>query len=72
VHVRKAVRDIRHFVPHLASDGAFVVLKDEKGQVLGKSPHVPRQTLRALVTTIQDMAPIAGISEHRMPEPTSH
>jgi hypothetical protein len=65
LHVRKAVRDIHHFIPHLASDGAFVVLKDINGEVLGKSPHVPKQTLKALVVKIQDLAPIAGIHEER-------
>ena len=74
LHVRKAVRDIHHFVPHLASDGAFVVLKDTNGEVLAKSPHVPKQTLKALVAKIQDLAPVAGIHEERdSPSPaTSH
>lgn len=70
LHVRKAVRDIHHFIPHLASDGAFVVLKDTNGEVLAKSPHVPKQTLKALVAKIQDLAPVAGIHEDR-PTPTA-
>jgi uncharacterized protein YegP (UPF0339 family) len=63
VHVRRAVRNSRHFVPHQASDGAFVVLKDTTGEVLAKSPRVPPATLKALVATIQEMAPIANIHE---------
>ncbi len=73
LHVRKAVRDIHHFVPHIADDGAFVVLKDSKGEVLGKSPHVAKKALKALVETIQEMAPIADISEpHASPQASSH
>ena len=61
VNVRKAVRDIRNMVAHLADDGAFVVLKSSSGEVLGRSPHVPRSMLRALAARIQEMAPISEI-----------
>lgn len=63
VHVRRAVRDLHHFVPHLADDGAFAVLKDTNGDVLGKTPHVPKTRLRQLVVAIQDLAPVAFIHE---------
>jgi len=63
VSVRKAVRDIRNMVPHLAEDGAFVVLKSNSGEVLGRSPHVPRAHLRGLAARIQEMAPISEIHD---------
>ncbi len=63
VHVRRAVQDIHRFVPHLASDGAFVELQDERGAVLAKSPHVPKEQLRVLVDRIREVAPIAWIRE---------
>jgi hypothetical protein len=72
LHVRRAVRDVRHFVPHAAPDGAFVVLKDSSGEVLAKSPRVPRSRLRTLVLAIQEAAPIAGIQENSpAPAPSS-
>jgi len=63
VNVRKAVRDMRNMVAHLADDGAFVVLKSGSGEVLGRSPHVPRSMLKVLATRIQEMAPISEILE---------
>ena len=63
VNVRKAVRDIRNMVAHLAEDGAFVVLKSGSGEVLGRSPHVPKAHLRTLAGRIQEMAPISEILE---------
>jgi hypothetical protein len=63
VNVRKAVRDIRNMVAHLAEDGAFVVLKSNSGEVLGRSPHVPRSLLKSLAARIQEMAPISEIQE---------
>ena len=63
VNVRRAVRDIRNMVAHLADDRAFVVLKSRTGEVLGRSPHVPRSMLKVLAARIQEMAPISEILE---------
>jgi hypothetical protein len=63
VNVRKSVRDIRNMVAHLADDGAFVVLKSSSGEVLGRSPHVPRAMLKVLAARIQEMAPISEIHD---------
>ena len=63
LHVRRAVRDIHHFVPHAAGDVAFVVLRDTSGEVLGKSPRVPRPALKKLVARIRELAPIAEIHQ---------
>jgi len=41
LHLRSAIRDESHFVPHVADDGThFLVLKDKDGSVLAKTDHV--------------------------------
>lgn len=72
LHVRKAVKDAHHFVPHDAPDGAFVVLKDSNGDVLGKSPHVRKDLLPGLVDAIQAAAPGAPIIERRTRSQPAH
>ena len=72
LHVRKAVREAHLFVPHDAPDGAFVVLKDHNGDVLGKSPHVRKDLLPALVDAIKTSAPGAPIIERRSRSQPAH
>lgn len=41
LHLRSAIKEDSHFVPHEAKDGThFLVLKDKDGSVLAKTDHV--------------------------------
>lgn len=69
LHVRSALRDPTRLVPHQAPDGThWVVLKDEDGSVLAKSPHVPSQTALQELTTqvfaVAASAPILDRTKH--------
>jgi uncharacterized protein YegP (UPF0339 family) len=62
-HARKAVREPERIVPHEADDGAhFLVLKDQDGSVLAKSPRLDSASgLEALATSIRTSAENAPV-----------
>ncbi|MCA8949133.1 MAG: hypothetical protein KDE27_06510 [Planctomycetes bacterium] len=62
LHTRKAL-DSEHLVPHQDGEGMhFVVLKDDEGNVLGRSPHVASShELGAMVNEICAAGPRAAM-----------
>ena len=72
LHVRKAVRNHDLFVSHDTADGAFVVLKDDNGEVLGKSPRVKKEQLPALIAAIQAQADAPILERKVRSQPASH
>lgn len=54
MHTRESLRSPDHLVPHRSQEGEhFVVLKDQEGAVLARSPRVRNEnTLRAMVQSI--------------------
>lgn len=63
LHVRRALRDASHIVPHHGDDGShWIVVKDLDGSVLAKSPHVPStEALDEVIERVLAVAPTAPI-----------
>ena len=63
LHVRRALKAPEHLVPHQAQDGShFFTLKEDSGEVLAKSLHVPSAAaLAALTRKIVEAAATAPI-----------
>jgi hypothetical protein len=69
LHVRKALRDPSHLVPHEGRDGShWIVVKDLDGSVLAKTPHVETAAaandLIARILALAPAAPIVDLTKH--------
>jgi hypothetical protein len=63
LHLRRALREPSQVVRHQGSDGShWIVVKDQDGSVLAKSPHVPSAAaLDEVVERVLAVAPSAPI-----------
>ena len=69
LHLRRAVKDASHLVPHVGADGAhFLIIKDGDGSVLARSSQTKsKPELDALTKFIVDSigASMIDLTKHR-------
>ncbi len=67
LHVRSALRDPQHLVPHHDGDRHFVVVKDTDGSVLARSPQFATEgeltDLMPQILAVTGAAPIVDLSK---------
>lgn len=71
LHTRNSLQDEARVIGHVADDGTrFVVVKDQDGTVLARSPHVGSQTLlEELLAKIRNAAvsaPLVDLSKRKL------
>jgi len=73
-HLRRALRDPSHLVPHESQDGSrFVVVKEDNGTVVARSPHVPdAAALQALIDDVMASVATAPIIDRTKRQQQAH
>jgi uncharacterized protein YegP (UPF0339 family) len=73
-HLRKALRDRSHLVAHQGKDGSwFVVVKEDNGTVLARSPHVPDDpALQTLIDHVMEIFASAPIIDKTKRQQQTH